>query len=817
MANGTFQRVHIEPEVENEMESQGNSEKKIPLVQRSLRARLKNKRKDKNYSKMDTQELPNRCVQISMFESAEFLTAKMEKMKAEMDKYLKHKIAPEKTKKEKKKNDEIVMAKHTIQEDRVNEEDERRRKIREMARNGQLKKLIDQRKQERKQKSQLEIVKEKKNEKEQKFEKIMETKKDKETDKLKNKEIHNKNEVIKNGETEKKKEQEINNKNEMMKNDEIEKEREIQRKKQEEVKKDKKPKSTELKKLRSKFFDEEEKKKKTLEKNVKDKLERLKKEKEDLLQKQKEKEAEMKAKFEEELRIKLAKEKEKMKNEFEKKQKEEKEKMEQKKREEEMRNQMRETQEKMRLIQLENEKLKLENEKNEIKYKLEVYKKSQRELEIVKKNEEKVKTDIVFQEIEKFISDKAHENNVEQVKNEFMPNPDEVIEGIESEKEVSKEAVQEPMKLVSKGWPRGLDYVENENKQIFKRVDKALQLKQRREIEARGRSKHKKKAYDEEIQRLRKLYSKFDYDNEQRKKERSAKKQQWNENKMQKKFLNHFSSKQETNNKFMILKPGLIAHNHHPHHCDLEKKFVSKKAQLKQKAISAWSKNQKPNKDEEAKSTQKSLRSMQQVDDPNANLEIRITNIENNLNTQSEKQVEAIVQRIPEDSKSVQNQERPKSNYNSQSRRNSERKNRSTKPKRVIKTPQRVIVIKNPMDWRYDRSKSKKNIKSLKEPKIGGIYGIDHKDLNSTRERKSLKKNDRNGFDPKNLQTNLQSKSSLHFFDPRHETTRVEEVQGKGPEHEKQVSESKFTEPFSEQKQTLGQKQPSIPRPRSAI
>ena len=108
MANGTFQRVHIEPEVENEMESQGNSEKKIPLVQRSLRARLKNKRKDKNYSKMDTQELPNRYVQISMFESAEFLTAKMEKMKAEMDKYLKHKIAPEKTKKEKKKNDEHV-------------------------------------------------------------------------------------------------------------------------------------------------------------------------------------------------------------------------------------------------------------------------------------------------------------------------------------------------------------------------------------------------------------------------------------------------------------------------------------------------------------------------------------------------------------------------------------------------------------------------------------------------------------------------------------------------------------------------------------
>jgi hypothetical protein len=676
--------------MENEAESGGQSEDEVPLVQRSLRARLKNKRKEKSGKKSKGKHdgLPNRYVEVSMFESAENLTAKMEKMKAEMDKYLREKLAPEKMKKERKKDDEIVMAKHTIQEDRVSEEDERKRRIREMARNGKLKELIEQRK------------KEKEKEKEEELAKLREVEKQKELE-------------------EQRKREELN-----------------QAKKDE----NKREKKKELVKLRNKLSEEEERKRKLKEQAVKDKIEKLRKEKEDLLKKQREKEEKMKQKFEEELKKKLEMEKEKMKQEFEKKQKKEREKLKQKAKEEEMKKQMRETEERMRRVELENEKLRLENENNQFKHKLEVIQKSRREMEVQKEqdghlgNKDPAKSNIIFEEIERFISDKPKDVPQESIKNEFRPNPEEM------------ETEAAPKKI----WPRGLDQVEYENKMIFKRVDKTLQLKQRREQEQRERSTHKKQAYDDEINRLRKLYSKFDYDNEQQLKNRKAKKQQWNESNMKKKFSNHFSSKKD--NKFLILKPGVVPHHHDKkHHCDLEKKYVNKKIQLKQRAISAWSKNNL--NDKESHSVQKSLRSIQNFE-TEEKVEIKITPT-GDLNMKSEKQVEtkAPVER---------EKERAKSNYASKSREHSVRGNQSTRPrKRVVKTPQRTIVVTNPMDWRRNQKKSLKKIKALQEPKIGGIYGIEQRDLHSHQERKSSRKRVRNGFDPNNLQTNLQSK---HIF-----------------------------------------------------
>ena len=68
-----------------------------------MRDRLKKKRKQKQNSSKKNSKLPKNFGDISMFESAENLNEKMERMKAEMDKYLNQTTAPELHKKKKKK------------------------------------------------------------------------------------------------------------------------------------------------------------------------------------------------------------------------------------------------------------------------------------------------------------------------------------------------------------------------------------------------------------------------------------------------------------------------------------------------------------------------------------------------------------------------------------------------------------------------------------------------------------------------------------------------------------------------------------------
>jgi hypothetical protein len=380
---------------------------------------------------------------------------------------------------------------------------------------------------------------------------------------------------------------------------------------------------------------------------------------------------------------------------------------------------MRQTEEKMKRIQLENEKLRLEKEKTEMKEKLNKIEKTQN----LKINNN---SNVVFEEIEKYISERPKQPGTD-VQNEFELADEEIIKIDENDQVTQK-----------KRGLQNLDSVENENKLIFKRVNKELQMKQRKEMKSRESRRTREtrgKTYEEEVDRLKKLYSKFDLDNENRKKRKSEKKQQWNEQKMKDKFSSHFS--QNKPNKFLILKSGIHKHDCTAHHCDLEKKYVNRKQKLKQKAISAWSRSRTPKKSEKEDNV-----SIQNVGNEHV---IHINLPQTNTNQEKEKE------EVPKKS------ERPKSNYNLNKRRSSTKKKLSVRPKRKKYGPEKVIVVKNPLDWRNDRSKSRKKIASLKEPKIGGIYGIAPENLPSHAKKFVIKKSPKRGFNPENLHTNLQS------------------------------------------------------------
>ena len=736
-------KVQMESENKQKKESRKNNRGR-EFMKKSLREQLNDKRR-KN-------------VEISLFESAENLNVQLENMKRKMDKYLNEKIPPEIFKK-KKKPKEIVKMKHTIMQDMINEDDERRKRIKEMALNGELEKMFAKKTEAR---NREENIKRIERERIERFERIEIER----VERIERERVERVERI----------ERERIDRNERDRIDRIERDR-IERDRVE----------------RERLFQEELR------------IEKIKQEK--IIRREIQMENEMKS------QMKSADEKEK--EESLKKQRgamdKEKQILEQLRMDVEIESFRFEQNKKNNQVEVKQTKKEGEvQETSELRLKIQNWKKKVPDT----KDENSVK---VFQELEKFL--RGERKSFDDFPIVELPSS-ENIEAIPEETEKKLHGA------------KGLDKVEYENKQIFRRVDKNLSYKKRKE-EYRLKELKQRRFENKSKFKARKMnYNYFDYDKQLKKQQEFKEKQKLNQVHMQEKFGQHFKDKTKpSDEKLVILKEGV--HRHHTnckHHCDLNKKYFNRKLELKSKTLSAWSKspltaNSKGGTVEQDLNNARTQRSRLNKDDISVSEGETIVGASvdkeqdkaakkpslkegNNPLTEDlpKKEVIKPLDEKPSDegfihtigphdyqppikkdisSKRKHSQRRKKINNDkskervkkyqrpkSQLGRNSSRNKKAVKPN-TSRPRERERSFTGLSAQRSNRSRSNRSgrIKSLKKPKIGGIYGIKPQNLPSYKKetddvsRKSSQK--KKGFDPKNLRTNLQSNSIIYNITPK--------------------------------------------------
>ena len=737
-----FTRVHIEPEMGLEETTERQ------MMKKSLRQRVKDKKKARPMPKERD---------FNLFRSEEKLTEKMKNLNWQMDKYLDESIAPLMVKKERPDRDEVNKIKHTIVEDTMGEQEALKRKYKQMALNGQLEAIIDQKNREQQEQKERERLQ---REEEERVKKVKKEKEEEE--RLKKLKIEEEERLKKN----KDEEERVKLLAEELKAEQKQKElkAEVKRKELEnELKK-------ELENEKQKMRNAEKARMLKLEKEQKEKEEELKRQKIQL-QNEKKKIELLKQEMREQEIERRARERE-MQREMQRKQdmmnREAKMKSEREMKDKEENERRREMEIKEREAERERDRQELEREEEEREVmtttgKPQIMKKKKNNwLENKTNLETTVKESTeMFAELERFMSKKSETDKNESNINGFQP----ILIPVTEQELIMENVAREKHK-------KGLEDVEYENKLIFKRVGKNLALQ-----------KKKRRDRAEEEERKKRMNGHFDYEDEVKKVQLKNQITKEQEQIMQGNFGEHFN--EQNKQRLVVLKPGVQRiDSSKKKHCDWNKKYVNKKLQLKSRTISAWSKSPLTKKAEQVDKYNIFLGQMDDDDDERTKETKQVM-----VSPREGKSINLNVLKpgLNRTTKSVTVRGNQKNSPNNKLDTLSEIKKLEkklnflrSKQKSVTGVPDKVVKpslsrkksASNLNSTKRNRfglsiTRKKEKIKSLVKPKIGGVYGIkpDRLPLYNKKSRNSYRSN-RSGseFDPEKLKTNLQSKYLLASY-----------------------------------------------------